>query len=271
MVVRIIGAGAVGAVVAEKLSHVADTAFIIDEGRKERYESGIMLNGQVLDIPCLTPSSASYADLVIFAVKNFSLESAMEEAEPFIGPDTILMSLLNGIDAESILSEKFGPERVIYAFITDLSSVHSGLDTTCFSEGGNIIFGEKNGEMTERICAIKHLFDSAGQRYAIPDNILHEKWWKFMLNTCFNTLSAIIDADYAAISEAAEGFSIIFPPHTFPERGHAEEGPDRLIRRPGPSSGPENPARKGRLPAIGTEKQKVPETDEEIRLSDGMK
>ena len=204
MVVRIIGAGAVGAVVAEKLSHVADTAFIIDEGRKERYESGIMLNGRVLDIPCLTPSSASYADLVIFAVKNFSLESAMEEAEPFIGPDTILMSLLNGIDAESILSGKFGPERVIYAFITDLSSVHSGLDTTCFSEGGNIIFGEKNGEMTERICAIKHLFDSAGQRYAIPDNILHEKWWKFMLNTCFNTLSAIIDADYAAISSSRD-------------------------------------------------------------------
>ena len=86
MVVRIIGAGAVGAVVAEKLSHVADTAFIIDEGRKERYESGIMLNGRVLDIPCLTPSSASYADLVIFGsgcnlVVDYKTDSFMDEAE----------------------------------------------------------------------------------------------------------------------------------------------------------------------------------------------
>ena len=54
MVVRIVGAGAVGAVVAEKLSYAADTAFIIDEERAERYASGVMLNGKNLDIPFLT-------------------------------------------------------------------------------------------------------------------------------------------------------------------------------------------------------------------------
>ena len=204
MVVRIVGAGAVGAVVAEKLSHAADTAFIIDEERAERYASGVMLNGKNLDIPFLTAADARPADLIIFAVKNFSLESAMEEAEPFTGPDTILMSLLNGIDAEEAIVGKFGPERVIYAFITDLSSVHSGLDTTCFSNGGNIVFGEKNGGMSARISVLKELFDRAGQRYTIPRDILHEKWWKFMLNTCFNTLSAIIDADYAAISSSRD-------------------------------------------------------------------
>lgn len=204
MVVRIVGAGAVGAVVAEKLSYAADTAFIIDEERAERYASGVMLNGKNLDIPFLTAADARPADLIIFAVKNFSLESAMEEAEPFAGPDTILMSLLNGIDAEEAIAGKFGSERVIYAFITDLSSVHSGLDTTCFSNGGNIVFGEKNGGMSARISVLKELFERAGQRYTIPRDILHEKWWKFMLNTCFNTLSAIIDADYAAISSSRD-------------------------------------------------------------------
>ena len=48
------------------------------------------------------------------------------------------------------------------------------------------------------------LFDEAGQRYTIPENIMHEKWWKFMLNTCFNTLSAILIADYAAISSNSD-------------------------------------------------------------------
>ena len=203
MVVRIVGAGAVGAVVAGKLSCVADTAFIIDEGRKERYSSGVMLNGHRLDVPCISSPDWA-ADLLIFAVKNFSLESAMDEAEPFIGPDTVIMPLLNGIEAEEVLASRFGSERVVYAFITDLSSVHSGTETTCFSSGGNIVFGEKNGELSERVCRIRDLFESAGQRYTISGDILHEKWWKFMLNTCFNTLSAIIDADYAVISSSRD-------------------------------------------------------------------
>ena len=98
MFVRIVGAGAVGIVVADKLSAVADTAFIINEERRERYKSGVMLNGRKLSIPCITSDDASPADLLIFAVKNFSLEEAIEEARPFVGPDTIIMPLLNGIE-----------------------------------------------------------------------------------------------------------------------------------------------------------------------------
>ena len=46
MKVRIIGAGAVGAVVADKLVRVTDTAFIVDEDRKERYKEGLLINGE---------------------------------------------------------------------------------------------------------------------------------------------------------------------------------------------------------------------------------
>ena len=204
MKVRIIGAGAVGAVVADRLSGTADTAFIAEEERKERYSQGLMLNGRTLSVPVLTPSVAGTADLIIFAVKNFSLDDAMETAAPFVGEETVIMSLLNGIEAEERLSGRFGEEHVIPAFITDLSSVHSGLETTCFSDGGRIVFGEKDGSITERVVRIRDLFESAGQRFTVPDDILHEKWWKFMLNTCFNTLSAILDADYAAISSSRD-------------------------------------------------------------------
>lgn len=85
MKVRIIGAGAVGAVVADRLSGAADTAFIAEEERKERYSQGLMLNGRKLSISVLTPSEADTADLIIFAVKNFSLDDAMETAAPFVG------------------------------------------------------------------------------------------------------------------------------------------------------------------------------------------
>lgn len=204
MKVRIIGAGAVGAVVGWKLYKHADLAFIVDEERKERYSGGLAVNGEVIDFRFLTPSEADTADLLIFAVKNFSLEDAADEASPFVGENTVILSLLNGIEAEEKLSERFGAEKVLYGFITDLSSVHDGTETTCFSDGGNIVFSEKDNTRSARVEEIAALFDEAGQRYTIPENIMHEKWWKFMLNTCFNTLSAILIADYAAISSNSD-------------------------------------------------------------------
>ena len=204
MKVRIIGAGAVGAVVGWKLYKHADLAFIVDEERKERYSGGLAVNGEVIDFRFLTPAEADTADLLIFAVKNFSLEDAADEAAPFVGENTVILSLLNGIEAEEKLSERFGAEKVLYGFITDLSSVHDGTETTCFSGGGNIVFSEKDNTRSARVEEIAALFDEAGQRYTIPENIMHEKWWKFMLNTCFNTLSAILIADYAAISSNSD-------------------------------------------------------------------
>ena len=200
MKVRIVGAGAVGAVLGWKLYKHADTAFIVDAERKERYRSGLTVNGELIQFRTMLPSEADTADLLVFAVKNMQLDDAIAEAAPFVGDDTAVLPLLNGIEAEGKLSEAFGEEKVLYGFITDLSSVHEGTETTCFSDGGTIVFSEKDGRDTGRVRAIASLFGEAAQKYLIPEDILHEKWWKFMLNTCFNTLSAILIADYAAIS-----------------------------------------------------------------------
>ena len=204
MIVRLIGCGAVGAVVAEKLDAVSDFALIVDDERRRRYSDGVYVNSRKHIFKMEGDADAEKADLIIVALKNFNLYSSLDEIAPFVGKNTVIMSLLNGIDAERILSERFGADKVIYSFITDLSSNHNGIETVCFSNGGNILFGEKNGERSERILRIKELFDNAGQRYEIPDDIIHEKWWKFMLNTCFNTLSAILDADYYSICDNAE-------------------------------------------------------------------
>ena len=200
MKVRIIGAGAVGSVVAWKLYRHCDMAFIVDDQRYERYSDGLVVNGSLIRFPLLRASQADEADLLIFAVKNFQLEDAADEAAPFVGNRTVIMSLLNGIDAERILSERFGADKMLYAFITDLSANHSGTETRCFSDGGNIVFGERDNRVSDRVREIMELFTASGQKFTVPEDILHEKWWKFMLNTCFNTLSAILDADYAAIS-----------------------------------------------------------------------
>ena len=212
MNVRICGAGAIGTVVAWKLNSSADVSLIVDEGRAERYKDGLIINGERLCLPLLTPDKAADAgptDLLIVAVKNFSLDDAIELMRPFVSGSTAVLSLLNGIESEGKLAAAFGEDKVLYGLITGISSVHEGLTTTCLSGSGIIIFGEKDNSRTERVERFCKLFQDAGQAYKVPENIHHDKWWKFMLNSCFNTISAILNADYASIYENRDFIRVV--------------------------------------------------------------
>ena len=136
-------------------------------------------------------------DLIIIAVKNFQLESTFPVIEPLLGENTIILPLLNGIESERVLSERYGEERVIYAFISNLSVVREGNNVSSFSKG-RITMGEKDNTLSERILKLKDFFEANGQDVVIPEDIHHEKWLKFMTNTCFNTLTALLEADYDA-------------------------------------------------------------------------
>ncbi len=200
MKVRLLGSGAVGAPLALRLSGVSSFALITDEKRRSRYlEDGLIINGKkyCFDVEC---QGNHDADLIILACKNFSLKEAMDEMESFVGDNTVIISLLNGVESERILSRRFGEDKVIYSFITSLSSNREGNEITCFSsEGGLILFNERDNKVSRRIERIASLFDKAGIRYKIPLDIHHEIWWKFMLNTCFNSLSGVLGTPYDKI------------------------------------------------------------------------
>ena len=69
MVVRLIGCGAVGAVVAQKLEPVSDFALIVDEQRRKKYSSGVFINSKKHIFRMEGTADATKADLVIVAVK----------------------------------------------------------------------------------------------------------------------------------------------------------------------------------------------------------
>ena len=194
----VIGRGAVGSNVAYNLRKTHDVSFAVDKEREFRSRGPIVFNGEKLSIPTFVPDdSSNKADLVIVAVKNFQLESTLSVIRPLLGDDTIILPLLNGIESEGVLSEHFGEDRVIYAFISNLSVVREGNSVSSFSKG-RITMGERDNSLSERILRIKAYFEENGQDVVIPKDIHHEKWLKFMTNTCFNTLTALLEADYDA-------------------------------------------------------------------------
>ncbi len=192
--VIVIGRGAVGSTVLSNINGTGEVFSLVDEMRFSRL-SDIVFNGSVLPVKTITPSSSFTADLIINTVKNFSLESTVELMRPFVGENTLILPLQNGIESENVLSAAFGREKVIRAFIASLSTRREGSSVVSFSPG-IIVFGDENGKESERIVRVRDYLGRTRQPYRVSEDIMHDQWLKYMSNTCFNTLTALMEYDY---------------------------------------------------------------------------
>lgn len=198
--VSIIGLGAVGSIYAWRLSNCLGydhVRVLVDAERYKRYqEEGIFLNGKRVDFTyVLVDEPAKPADLMLVATKNNHLMQAMEDMKHHVGKQTTILSLLNGIDSERILGNRFGFSHMLYGFATALDATRIGNRIT-FSKEGTIFLGEQDNRLTERLAAICELFTNAGIQWVVPDDIKREVWEKFMVNVSINTISAITRSTY---------------------------------------------------------------------------
>lgn len=202
--VTIIGSGAVGAMYGLRLHQLLGkehVVFLADKQRRGRYaEESLYLNGERVDFTYVDPQDARPSDLVILATKNLQLEEAVRQIEHAVGKHTVILSLLNGIESEQKLSEAYGEAHVLYGFAVGLNSTHVG-NRIDFSEEGRIVFGEKDNSSSERVQAICSLLERAHIKHVVPLDIRLELWKKFMLNTAFNTISALCRATYGDLMQ----------------------------------------------------------------------
>lgn len=127
--VSIIGMGALGVMYGSHLAHhmgFDHVTYIMDEKRYEKYKgSTVTCNGEELSFTCVPASQAVPADLVIVAVKSTGLTEALDTMKNCIGPDTVILSVMNGISSEEIIGERYGAEHMIYAVAQGMDAMNS--------------------------------------------------------------------------------------------------------------------------------------------------
>jgi 2-dehydropantoate 2-reductase len=206
------GLGAVGGAYG---SRIFDTGaeyinVIADNERAARYtENGVTINEKAYPFRFVQPQTqGETADLIIIAVKNHHLEQSINDIKNFIGDNTIILSLLNGIVSEDILGNTYGHDKIIHSFVVGTDSVRAGSAIT-FSNIGKIVFGAKNRSNSEKADAVREFFDRTNIPYTIPEDIMREIWWKFMMNVGINQISAILKADYGVFQKTPEARYLI--------------------------------------------------------------
>lgn len=214
--VALIGAGAVGSFIAYALAGKdgVDFCVVADGARKERLErEGIAVNNKkeivTLRPRVCTPEEAKGADLLLVAVKYTALDSVLEDIRTICSPDTVVLSLLNGIDSEEKIAEVIDPAQIVYSLMrvsSERRKNEEGRDVVTFDPTikWGVYLGEKGSPVkSARIEAIENLFAGTTCSVYFMENILQDQWAKYASNICYNIPQAVLSVPFKAYFDSA--------------------------------------------------------------------
>ncbi|MCH7737240.1 MAG: 2-dehydropantoate 2-reductase [Chloroflexi bacterium] len=184
--VAVIGAGGVGGYFGGLLARAEHEVTFIARGAHLQAikENGLRVESQ-LDGTFTVPGNATddtteceEQDLVLFTVKMFHNPDAIRHLAPLVGPDTVVLTLQNGIDNGDMLAEAVGDAHVMIgsAYMEGRIS-EPGVVTQ--AGPGLAAFGEMKIGITRRGENLLQRFQEAGWRVNLHENMLGMLWKKF--------------------------------------------------------------------------------------------
>ncbi len=214
MRVAVFGAGGVGAYIGARLAdHGADVRLIArgahldairDRGLRVDSIAGDM---QVRPFATEDPAEVGECDAVLVCVKSYDTQSVANEIAPLLGPDSLVLSLQNGVDNEETLGSTLGMQHVVGGVAYVFATIKEP-GVVVHSDGpGSIVFGELNGDLSDRVVALADLCSDAGVPAECVSDIRSRLWQKYCVIIPQAGMTAISRAPIGAIreSEAAWG------------------------------------------------------------------
>ena len=199
MRIAIYGAGGLGGYYGARLACAGNpVAFIARGAHLEAIrEHGLQVYSPLGDVhlpkPVATadPADAGPADLVLVAVKTWQIPAVAAAMAPLLGDDTVVLPLLNGVEASDALAAVVGSGRVLGGLSKVFSKIESPGVIRQFHTGAFVAIGELDGSDSERVRAIGEVFSAAGIDTAVSREIRVELWKKLLLVSSWAGLGAL--------------------------------------------------------------------------------
>jgi 2-dehydropantoate 2-reductase len=203
MNICVVGAGAIGGWVAASLALAGERVMALtSKGALDR----IALDEGGETRTAMLSTFDGTADLLIVAVKATALDAAARSARTLVGPNTIIVPMLNGvpwwfvgdvrlnsIDPDGSIAEALPFEQIL-GCVVHASCSRSADGTVIVKHADKLIIGEPGGESSERLARLQGLFERAGLRPDPSGNIRRAIWYKLWGNATINPLSALTRA-----------------------------------------------------------------------------
>jgi 2-dehydropantoate 2-reductase len=205
--IAVFGAGGVGGYLGARLAEAGEQVVFVARGEHLRAmkAEGLHLEsiaGDALIRPVQAtddPSELGPAEALIVATKTWQLPEAVRTMGPLVGSGTMVVPLLNGVEAAEVLAQALGRENVVGGLCGMISYVAGPGHIRHTGASPWITFGELDGQVTDRVRRLEAaLLPCQGLRVEIAEDINVALWEKFMFITSTGGVGAVTRAPMGA-------------------------------------------------------------------------
>jgi 2-dehydropantoate 2-reductase len=216
MKIAIVGTGAMGSVYAALFASAGNEVWAIDSWR-EHVEAmrarGLRVEGASGDRTVRVNATANAADagpceLVIIATKARDVKAAAESARPLLAPDTVVLSIQNGLGGPDVTAAALGRERVAVGVVGGFGASMRGPGHAHHNGWELVRLGELAGPVTPRLQRVAEVWQGAGFRVKCFDDIDQLVWEKLICNVCYSGTCAVTESTVGEVMEDPEHWRI---------------------------------------------------------------
>jgi 2-dehydropantoate 2-reductase len=188
MRILVVGAGAVGGYFGGRLVQAGrDVTFLVLPKRAEQIQAqGLRIispsRGDFIARPeTITASQiVSPYDVIFLSVKSYSLAAAIDDFAPAVGPQTVIIPVLNGMHHMDVLVQRFGERAVLGGVCYVATEIDAQGRIVQLADFQSLTYGELDGEKSARIDAVHRAFSGGAFDAAISADILRGMWQKWV-------------------------------------------------------------------------------------------
>ncbi|WP_433295283.1 ketopantoate reductase family protein [Actinoplanes sp. CA-030573] len=207
-----VGAGATGGYFGGRLAQAGkDVTFLVRPGRRAVLERrGLRIkspSGETVVRPRLITADSvdGTYDLVVLAVKSYTLEQALIDMAPAVGPRTVIVPLLNGMRHVDELVGAFGPERAWGGVCMILATLDADGDVVQMSGLHRIGYGPLDGEDDERFPEVTYALSGEEFDSNPSHTITQDMWEKWIFLASMAAATTLMRASVGEINAAPGG------------------------------------------------------------------
>jgi len=154
------------------------------------------------------PQAIGPVDVVLFTVKLYDVDAAAATLGPLIGPDTVVITLQNGVDAVDMVGQHVGAQHVAggVAYIVAVVDQPGHVRHTTAQQ---LVFGEPDGRRSDRLVAFEAACIKAGFQAKASENIQTDLWVKFVRLATWSGMTSLTRSPMGVVRDTPATFDMM--------------------------------------------------------------
>jgi 2-dehydropantoate 2-reductase len=212
MRILVVGAGAVGGYFGGRLAQAnRDVTFLVRAKRAgEIRANGLQILSPYGDLTLHPKTIAADQitgpyDLILLGVKSYALSSAMNDFAAAVGPETMILPVLNGMRHIDLLVARFGRRAVLGGVCLVATEIDEEGRIRQLTNFQKLLYGELDGRSTPRLQELDKTLGNAGFDSATSDHIVDDMWQKWVQLATLGAITCLMRGNIGEIAAIPGG------------------------------------------------------------------